>query len=151
VREGPRGLRRAAVRGGDLGRDGQAEAGAPVPPAAQTVSLLAASPGAVQAMGLRMTAGSPLTPYENDTGQHVAMIDTATAAALGISPARLASRPAVFVDGIAYTVVGVYGSAQRRGARPGPAASGPVTPEAVGPEDHTEKVTSIASSRVRGA
>ena len=82
-------------------------------PAAQTASLLAASPGAVQAMGLRMTAGSPLTPYENDTGQHVAMIDTATAAALGISPARLASRPAVFVDGIAYTVVGVYGSAQR--------------------------------------
>ena len=34
-------------------------------------------------------------------------------APLGISPARLASRPAVFVDGIAYTVVGVYGSAQR--------------------------------------
>jgi hypothetical protein len=64
-------------------------------------------------MGLQMTAGSPLTPYENDTSQHVAMIDTATAAALGISPARLASRPAVFVDGIAYTVVGVYGSAQR--------------------------------------
>jgi len=67
----------------------------------------------VQAMGLRMSAGSPLTEYENDSGQHVAMIDTATAAALGISPARLASRPAVFVDGIAYTVVGVYGSAQR--------------------------------------
>ena len=82
-------------------------------PASQTTDLLAASPGAVQAMGLRMTAGSPLTAYENDTSQHVAMIDTATAAALGISPARLASRPAVFVDGIAYTVVGVYGSAQR--------------------------------------
>ena len=82
-------------------------------PASQTVNLLAASPGAVQAMGLRMTAGSPLTTYENDTSQHVAMIDTATAAALGISPARLASRPAVFVDGIAYTVVGVYSSAQR--------------------------------------
>ena len=64
-------------------------------------------------MGLHLAAGSPLTTYENDTGQHVAMIDTATAAALGISPARLASRPAVFVDGIAYTVVGIYGSAQR--------------------------------------
>ena len=81
--------------------------------ASQTINLLAASPGAVQAMGLQMTAGSPLTAYENDTSQHVAMIDTATAAALGISPARLASRPAVFVDGIAYTVVGVYSSAQR--------------------------------------
>ncbi len=81
--------------------------------ASQTVNLLAASPGAVQAMGLSMTAGSPLTAYENDSGQHVAMIDTATATALGISPARLASRPAVFVDGIAYTVVGVYSSARR--------------------------------------
>jgi putative ABC transport system permease protein len=79
----------------------------------QTVNLLAASPGAVQAMGLTMVAGSPLSRYENDTSQHVAMIDTGTAAALGISPARLPSQPAVFVDGIAYTVVGVYGSAQR--------------------------------------
>ncbi len=79
----------------------------------QTVNLLAASPGAVQAMGLTMVAGSPLSRYENDTSQHVAMIDTTTAAALGISPARLPSHPAVFVDGIAYTVVGVYSSAQR--------------------------------------
>src|SRR5258708_23033988 len=40
-------------------------------------------------------------------------MDTTAAAALGISAARLASHPAVFVDGIAYTVVGVYSSAQR--------------------------------------
>jgi len=79
----------------------------------QTVSLLAASPGAVRAMGLSMVAGSPLTAYENDTRQHVAVIDTTTAAELGISAARLPSHPAVFVDGIAYTVVGVYSSAQR--------------------------------------
>ena len=81
--------------------------------ASQTVSLLAASPGAVKAMGLSMVAGSPLTSYENDTRQHVAVIDTTTAAELGISAARLPSHPAVFVDGIAYTVVGVYSSAQR--------------------------------------
>jgi putative ABC transport system permease protein len=81
--------------------------------ASQTVNLLAASPGAVRAMDPAMVAGSRLSTYENDTAQHVAMIDTTTAAALGISPARLPSRPAVFVDGIAYTVVGVYSSAQR--------------------------------------
>jgi putative ABC transport system permease protein len=81
--------------------------------ASQNISLLAASPGAVQAMGLKLAAGSPLSTYENATRQHVAMIDAATAASLGISPARLASHPAVFVDGIAYTVVGVYSSAQR--------------------------------------
>ena len=81
--------------------------------ASQTVNLLAASPGAVRAMAPAMVAGSPLSPYENDTAQHVAMIDTSTASALGISPARLPSHPAVFVNGIAYTVVGVYSSAQR--------------------------------------
>jgi putative ABC transport system permease protein len=81
--------------------------------ASQTINLLAASPGAVRAMGLKLVAGSPLSTYENDTRQHVAMIDTTAAASLGISAARLASHPAVFVDGIAYTVVGVYSSAQR--------------------------------------
>jgi putative ABC transport system permease protein len=79
----------------------------------QTVDLTAASPGAVQAMDLTMVAGSQLSTYENDTAQHVAMLDAETAATLGISPARLASHPAVFVDGIAYTIVGVYSSAQR--------------------------------------
>jgi putative ABC transport system permease protein len=64
-------------------------------------------------MGLSMVAGSPLSTYENDTTQHVALIDMSTAAALGISPARLPSHPAVFVNGIAYTVIGVYRSAQR--------------------------------------
>jgi putative ABC transport system permease protein len=81
--------------------------------ASQTASLLAASPGAVAAMGLSMVAGSPLSAYENDTAQHVAVIDTTTAAQLGISAARLPSHPAVFVDGVAFTVVGVYSSAQR--------------------------------------
>jgi len=81
--------------------------------ASQTISLLAASPGAVQAMGLHLVAGAQLSRYENDTRQHVAMIDTASASALGISAARLASRPAIFVNGISYTLVGIYSSAQR--------------------------------------
>jgi putative ABC transport system permease protein len=81
--------------------------------ASQTVNLLAASPGAVRAMGLTMVAGAPLTTYENNTTQHVAMIDSTVAAAVGISAARLPSHPAVFVNGIAYTVVGIYSSAQR--------------------------------------
>ena len=79
----------------------------------QTVDLIGASPGAVRAMVPAMVAGSPLSRYENDTAQHVAMLDSTTAATIGISPARLPSHPAVFVNGIAYTVVGVYSSAQR--------------------------------------
>jgi putative ABC transport system permease protein len=81
--------------------------------ASQTTNLLAASPGAAAAMGLNMVAGSTLTSYENDASQHVAVIDTTTAAELGIAVSRLASHPAVFVDGIAYTIVGIYSSAQR--------------------------------------
>ena len=81
--------------------------------ALQTVTVLAASPGAVKAMGLSMVAGSPLSTYENDTAQHVALIDATTAQQLGISAGRLASHPAVFVGNIAYTVVGIYSSAKR--------------------------------------
>ncbi len=77
------------------------------------VNLMAASPGAVTAMGLTMVAGTPLTAYENDTAQHVAMLDAGTAQALGISPARLAGQPAVFINGIACTVTGIYSAAQR--------------------------------------
>ena len=60
-----------------------------------------------------MIAGSPLTSYENGSRRRVAVIDASTAVELGISPARLASDPAVFVDGVGYTVVGIYSSAQR--------------------------------------
>jgi putative ABC transport system permease protein len=81
--------------------------------AAQNINLLAVSPGAVRAMGLTIVAGSPLTTYENDAAQRVAMIDTNVASELGISPKRLAAHPAVFIGGIPYTVVGVYGAAQR--------------------------------------
>jgi putative ABC transport system permease protein len=64
-------------------------------------------------MVLTMVAGAPLSTYANDTAQHVAMLNTTTAATLGISAARLPSHPAVFVNGIAYTVIGIYSSAQR--------------------------------------
>ena len=80
---------------------------------AQNINLLAASAGAVRAMGLTMVAGSPLTTYENDTAQHVALIDAVVAQELGISPQRLPAGPAVFVNGIPYTVVGVYSAAKR--------------------------------------
>jgi putative ABC transport system permease protein len=80
---------------------------------AQNIVLVAASPGAARAMGLKLVAGSSLTTFENDTAQHVAVIDTVVAGELGISPGRLSAHPAVFVDGIPYTVVGVYSAAAR--------------------------------------
>jgi putative ABC transport system permease protein len=95
--------------------DGSSFTSAPVLSAtsAQNINLLAASPGAMRAMGLTMMAGSSLTAYENDTAQHVAVIDDVVASELGISSQRLPAHPAVFVNGIPYTVVGVYSAAQR--------------------------------------
>src|SRR6204780_1455694 len=61
----------------------------------QTVAVIAASPGAVQAMVPAMVAGSPLSTDETDPAPHVAMLDSTTAATIGISPARLPSNPAV--------------------------------------------------------
>ncbi len=95
--------------------DGTAFTSAPTLSAtsAQNINLLAASAGAMRAMGLTLAAGSPLTTYENDTAQHVAVIDSVVARELGISAQRLAAHPAVFINGIPYTVVGVYSAAQR--------------------------------------
>lgn len=95
--------------------DGSTFTSAPILSAAsaQNINLLAASAGAVRAMGLTMVAGSPLTTYENDTAQHVAVIDDVVATELGISPQRLPAHPAAFVNGIPYTVVGVYSAARR--------------------------------------
>jgi putative ABC transport system permease protein len=107
----------------------------------QTVDLLAASPGAVKAMDLAMVAGSQLSAYENDTAQHVAMLDSTTASTLGISPARLASRPAVFVNGIAYTIVGVYSSAQRVVS----SSSGMLIPENTALQDYGNPEPGIGS------
>ena len=107
----------------------------------QTVDLLAASPGALQAMDLTMVAGSQLSTYENDTAQHVAMLNSTTASTLGISPARLASHPAVFVNGIAYTIVGIYSSAQRVVS----SSSGMLIPENTALQDYGNPQPGIGS------
>src|SRR5262249_47561638 len=64
--------------------------------APKRVTLRGAAPGGVRGRAPAMVGGSPLPAYENDTGQHVAMIDSSTAGTLGISAARLPSHPAVF-------------------------------------------------------
>ena len=79
----------------------------------QNLDLMAVSPGAVQAMAVTMAAGAPISAYENDSAQHVAMLSSGAAKALGISPGRLSDQPAVFINGLPYTVVGVYSGAQR--------------------------------------
>ena len=125
----------------------------------QSVNVVAVSPGAIAAMGLSMTAGSPLTAYENSARQHVAVIDATTAATLGISATRLASHPAVFAGDIAYTVTGIYRTAQRIiNSEPGGAMLIPETtaladygnpPPGIGSQDEAQLViaTRIGAAR----
>ncbi|MFF3600150.1 ABC transporter permease [Kitasatospora indigofera] len=82
------------------------------PDAGQGLALLAATPGAVAAMEPTMVAGVPLDPYVQESRQPVALLSSAAAERLGVS--RLDARPAVFVAGIPYTVIGVYSDVRRQ-------------------------------------
>jgi putative ABC transport system permease protein len=77
----------------------------------QGLAIYAATPGAIAAMGLTLSSGVTLDPYAENTRQHVALISAAGARQLGVT--RLDAQPAVFVNGIPYTVIGVYSSTQR--------------------------------------
>lgn len=109
--------------------------------AVQNINLPAASPGAVAAMGVTLAAGSRLTAYENDTAQHVAMIDTATAQEFGISPARLGGQPAVFADESAMLIPEKTALADYGNPRPG-----------IGNQDEAQMViaTKLGAAKVVG-
>ncbi|MEW2431631.1 ABC transporter permease [Micromonospora sp. NPDC047644] len=76
------------------------------------VSVVAADPTALLAMRPTLTAGRLYDRFHNSRAERVAVVGAAAAAVLGIT--RLDSAPAVFVDGTAYTIVGVIGGLQRR-------------------------------------
>ncbi|MCC9309339.1 ABC transporter permease [Kitasatospora sp. RB6PN24] len=84
----------------------------------QALTVLAATPGAVRAMSPRLTAGVPLDPFMERTHQPVALLSAAAAARLGVT--RLDAQPAVFINGLPYTVVGIFDQVRREpGAPPG--------------------------------
>jgi putative ABC transport system permease protein len=77
----------------------------------QGLTVLAATPGAVRAMAPTLTAGVGLDPYMERTHQPVALLSAAAASRLGVT--RLDAQPAVFIDGLPYTVVGIFDQVQR--------------------------------------
>ncbi|TQF04111.1 ABC transporter permease [Kitasatospora acidiphila] len=77
----------------------------------QGLTVLATTPGAVRAMAPRLTAGVALDPYMERTHQPVALLSAAAAGRLGVT--RLDAQPAVFIDGLPYTVVGIFDQVQR--------------------------------------
>ncbi|MFJ9693704.1 ABC transporter permease [Kitasatospora sp. NPDC101183] len=76
------------------------------------LSVLAATPGAVAAMEPTLTAGVTLDEFVQKTAQPVVLLSEAAAERLGVS--RLDAQPAVFIDRVPYTVIGIYSDVQRQ-------------------------------------
>ncbi|MFD9128222.1 ABC transporter permease [Kitasatospora sp. NPDC059571] len=81
------------------------------PDAGRGLAVFAATPGAVAAMRPTLTAGVTLDPFAESSRLPVVLLSEAAAARLGVH--RLDAQPAVFIDGLPYTVIGVYRDVQR--------------------------------------
>lgn len=75
------------------------------------VTVLAASPGLLPALNPTIAEGGLFDRLHNDRGEHVAVVGLAAARRLGIT--TLAAQPAIFIDGIPFTVVGVISEVDR--------------------------------------
>jgi len=82
------------------------------PDSARTVSVLAATPGGLEAMGLQIHEGRLFDIFHHARAEHVAVIGVGVARRLDL--ARVADRPAIVIDDIPYTVIGVITSSRRR-------------------------------------
>ncbi|MFB6887910.1 ABC transporter permease [Kitasatospora sp. NPDC056327] len=76
------------------------------------LAVLAATPGAVAAMEPTLTAGVTMDPFVQETAQPVVLLSRAAATRLGVG--RLDAQPAVFIDSLPYTVIGIYSDVRRQ-------------------------------------
>ncbi|GAA1404903.1 ABC transporter permease [Kitasatospora putterlickiae] len=76
------------------------------------LAVLAATPGAVAAMEPTLAAGVTMDPFVQDTAQPVVLLSQAAATRLNVS--RLDAQPAIFIDAMPYTVIGIYSDVQRQ-------------------------------------
>ncbi|MEV4612374.1 ABC transporter permease [Kitasatospora sp. NPDC049258] len=79
--------------------------------AGQNLALYAATPGAIAAMAPTLAAGVTLDRYAHQARLPVVLLSRAAASRLGVT--RLDAQPAVFIDGLPYTVIGVYQDVRR--------------------------------------
>jgi putative ABC transport system permease protein len=70
-----------------------------------SLSVTAASPGALIASGAQLSAGVLFNQFHEDSAQSVAVLGKAAAAQLGIS--SLVNEPAIFIGGQPFTVIGI--------------------------------------------
>lgn len=75
------------------------------------IGLFAASPGALRAMQPTLSTGTLYNAFHQRRGERVCVLGGPAARLLGIT--RTDNQQAVFVDGVAYTVVGIVADVQR--------------------------------------
>ncbi|MFD0556733.1 putative ABC transport system permease protein [Stackebrandtia endophytica] len=76
--------------------------------------LVAATPGALAAVEPHLVAGRGFDRYHEDSGARVAMLSAGLATRLGID--RLSEQPAIFINGVPLTVIGIYDDTARKSA-----------------------------------
>lgn len=81
-------------------------------PAGQRPPVVAASSGVLAAAGASFAEGRSWDAFHDARGEFVAVVGPGVAARLGI--AALETQPAVFVDGIPFTVIGVLRDVERK-------------------------------------
>lgn len=75
------------------------------------LTIYAASAGAVAAMQPTIQEGVTLDTYDVNSTQHVVLLSSTAANQLGVH--RLDAQPAIFINSVPYTVIGIYSQVQR--------------------------------------
>ncbi|MGH3241202.1 MAG: ABC transporter permease [Spirillospora sp.] len=103
----------AAGAGEGAGAGGAA--GAQEQDAAEPLPVIAADPAVFAAARVHLAAGRTFDTGHDRRGDAVVVLGSSAARGLGVDAADLARRPAVFLGGRAYTVIGIVDAAQRFG------------------------------------
>jgi putative ABC transport system permease protein len=83
----------------------------PMAPPTRVPGVMAATPGALEAVSGVLSQGVWLTGFHEQAAQPVAVLGRDAAALLGVT--RVDNQPSVFVDGRSYTVVGILDRVER--------------------------------------
>jgi putative ABC transport system permease protein len=83
----------------------------PGQPEAHEIPVLAASPGLLRALGPTLAQGRLFDEFHDGRAEHVVVLGPAAASRLGIT--TLAVQPAIFIDGIPFTVTGILADVAR--------------------------------------
>ncbi|MFD0262134.1 ABC transporter permease [Kitasatospora indigofera] len=83
----------------------------PSPDQVRQLPVVAATPGYLHVLEPTLRSGTLFDAFHDERHLRVAVLGNAAAAQLGVS--NLANQPAVFVNGVAYTVIGIIDDVQR--------------------------------------